>query len=76
MSDLSTKLGVHMELPPIPTPDRLEKSSLGPKEGHNTRYQCGKLDPGDDFRLEHLGILADLECAPDTSLNAFKCLYL
>lgn len=99
MGDLNTNLGISLELPPIPTPDRERecarwtnalfyksnpptasvryynpkdgKSLLwSPKGGQNARDQWGKLDSGDKFRLEHLGLMADLVCVPKTSLSA------
>jgi hypothetical protein len=33
-----------------------------PNRGRNWRDQWGKLDSGENFRLEHLGVMADLVC--------------
>lgn len=33
-----------------------------PSRGRNCRDQWGKLDSGDYFRLEHLGLMADIVC--------------
>lgn len=45
-----------------------------PARGRNCRDQWGKLDSGDNFRLKHLGLMADLVCGPSTPQGTLNSL--
>lgn len=47
-----------------------------PARGRNWRDQWGKLDSGENFQLEHLGLMGDLVCCPYTAAGTLNSLCL